>query len=402
MFSPDDIKTKKILRDVDLTHIIEQFQWDGRGHFGYGGQYMMQSPLCLPMFTKLFKKEKFQNVIEIGTANGGLAMFLQEQAELHNFKFVTYDIKEPSSKSEQFKGTNINTIIRDVFDPISIKEIAAIISTGKTLILCDGGNKVGEFNTFTPMLNAGDLIMAHDYGRDKTYHDENIKQYWKWCEIIDSRISNTLPSVTRYTDIDFEKAGWLCTIKNESRNTKLDVNYGHLGGWALGKKTFDYLVDTFGNKNMTILELGSGYGTGELSKFFTMYSIEHDFKWLTQPNSTTYIHAPLIDGWYDIEIVEKGIRGVSYDILLIDGPPQGDRINIQKHMNLFDDTAVWIFDDSERPQIAELASTHKLFVNGEAIEIDENGGKKSTIIIPNNKYGNMDEHLGRSINERTV
>lgn len=372
--------------DSQLEDIIRDFKWDGRGHFRYGGQFMMQSPLVLPMFARFFKQEEFKNVIEIGTANGGLAVFLQEQAKLHNFNFFTYDILEPTNKSQQFLSVK-NAILRDVFDPISTKEIKKTIASGRTLILCDGGAKAKEVNTFAPMLKEGDFIMAHDYGRDIEYHEKKIKQYWRWCEITDSNIAEILPTIERYDRIDFEKAAWLCAVKNRAPSTSTtSVNYGGLGGWALGINTFNYLVNNFGNNSMTILELGSGTGTRELSKFFTMYSIEHDPQWLTYPPEiTTYIHAPLVDGWYCVDTLRQNFVDKKYDILLIDGPPQGDRPNIEKHIDMFDSSVIWVFDDSERPQISALAHAHRRRVDGEAIEIHEAGGKKSTIIIPNSK-----------------
>lgn len=34
---------------------------------------------------------------------------------------------------------------------------------GTTLILCDGGSKINEFNILSKYLKSGDIIMAHDY-----------------------------------------------------------------------------------------------------------------------------------------------------------------------------------------------------------------------------------------------
>jgi hypothetical protein len=44
----------------------------------------------------------------------------------------------------------------------------------------------------------------------------------------------------------------------------------------------------------TILELGSGWASGELSKHYRVYSVEHDEKWL-DAFDTNYIYAPLYD-----------------------------------------------------------------------------------------------------------
>ncbi len=106
----------------------------------------------------------------------------------------------------------------------------------------------------------------------------------------------------------------------------------------------------------TILELGSGYGTGELAKHYTMYSVEHNEEWLDKYD-TTYLHVPLAEHkrlknhettlWYDSKILKEKLKGVEYDLLLIDGPPQ-TRSGFYKYKKLFDSDAIWVFDDIHR------------------------------------------------------
>ena len=38
---------------------------------------------------------------------------------------------------------------------------------GKTIVLCDGGDKPREFKTFSKYLKKGDLILGHDFSRNK-------------------------------------------------------------------------------------------------------------------------------------------------------------------------------------------------------------------------------------------
>ena len=106
----------------------------------------------------------------------------------------------------------------------------------------------------------------------------------------------------------------------------------------------------------TILELGSGWGTGELAKHYTMYSVEHDEKYLDKYDST-YLHVPLKEHkklknhdttlWYDADILRDMLEGLEYDLLLIDGPPQ-TRSGFYKYKKMFDSSAIWVFDDIHR------------------------------------------------------
>ncbi|MCB0359214.1 MAG: hypothetical protein KDD44_06250 [Bdellovibrionales bacterium] len=49
-------------------------------------------------------------------------------------------------------------------------------------------------------------------------------------------------------------------------------------------------------------------------------SVEHDQAYINRCGSH-FIHAPIVDGWYDREILRDRLRGIEYDMLLIDGPP---------------------------------------------------------------------------------
>ena len=92
-----------------------------------------------------------------------------------------------------------------------------------------------------------------------------------------------------------------------------------LGPWALPAEVFRFLGRCL-PKGSTILELGSGEGTAVLAKDYTVYSVEHNPEYLGR-HDTHYIHAPLINGWYDPEAVRAGLPD-HYDCLIVDGPPQ--------------------------------------------------------------------------------
>ena len=51
-----------------------------------------------------------------------------------------------------------------------------ILNGGKTLVLCDGGNKINEFNFYSDFIKNGDIIMAHDYSESTEFFNENINE----------------------------------------------------------------------------------------------------------------------------------------------------------------------------------------------------------------------------------
>lgn len=124
-----------------------------------------------------------------------------------------------------------------------------------------------------------------------------------------------------------------------------------LGGWSIDQQVYDFIISNL-PKGSTILELGSGYGTEVLSKNYTMYSIEHDKRFVGKYKST-YIHAPMVEGWYDKSVLEtklEALRG-KYELILVDGPignESNSRIGFYENISMFDTDLLMVFTDTNR------------------------------------------------------
>lgn len=188
--------------------------WNGTGHFNYKNRYVMQNNLAFDLLTKLYKEYNFDNIIEIGTANGGLTLFLRDLNTSDALTIYSYDIRLPTYYApEIFK--DINLITRDALCSDSLREIQKVIANAKrTLVLCDGGNKNLEFNVLAPLIKSGDFIMTHDYAPTKEYFENEINgKYWSWHESWDDGMRTGLQFVKKYKEIDFSKAVWSCFYK---------------------------------------------------------------------------------------------------------------------------------------------------------------------------------------------
>lgn len=130
-----------------------------------------------------------------------------------------------------------------------------------------------------------------------------------------------------------------------------------LGGFSISEDLFLYILKTL-EKGSTILELGSGTATGELAKYYKMYSIEHDKGYLNlQPSN--YIYAPIRNYenhlWYDIDHLKCQLP-TNYDLLLIDGPPGHiGRRGFYYFLELFHTDITIIFDDAQRNYDLQVA-----------------------------------------------
>lgn len=134
------------------------------------------------------------------------------------------------------------------------------------------------------------------------------------------------------------------------------------GGASITQECFDFIREAL-PEGKTILELGSGFGTGELAKHYKMISVENDKEWIGRYDSF-YIRAPIKrygkgfsapdipnnHGWYDPEILEDQLQGIdSYHLILVDGPHgKHGRGGFLSFLNLFDTNVPIIIDDARR------------------------------------------------------
>ena len=127
----------------------------------------------------------------------------------------------------------------------------------------------------------------------------------------------------------------------------MDFDNIKLGSWAIEPNLFLYIVENL-QPGYKILELGSGSGTVFLSENYNVTSIEHNADFVGLSKKSAYIHAPIIDDWYDVEKLKDLPE---YDLLLIDGPSsrEGDRIWLIQHLDLFNiKDQIIIIDDVNR------------------------------------------------------
>lgn len=177
----------------------------------YKGIFAQQNKNFYSAFEKLFAQENIVRVLEIGTATGG---FIRAVRDLTDAKIITYDVVETKHKAI-LEDNNISVNSKSVFENYSAVE-DYISEKGQVLVLCDGENKIKEFNVFSKLLKTGDIIMAHDYSYDEPLYRAYIREnVWNWCEIqykdiaLAVETNNLKPVLTE----DFQEAVWTCWKK---------------------------------------------------------------------------------------------------------------------------------------------------------------------------------------------
>lgn len=135
--------------------------------------------------------DSFDTIIEIGFNRGALSLWLFRNKKSKT-KLVCYDI---TFQDKCVDDSNIDFRLGDCFDSSIIEEIKSLIQRkGKTLVLCDGGNKEREFALYASFLKEGDVIMLHDYADSDAEYNSIISEIG-WETPAESRFDNIKESV---------------------------------------------------------------------------------------------------------------------------------------------------------------------------------------------------------------
>lgn len=143
-------------------------------------------------------------VVEIGTGRGGLSYLMSQALSTYGGKLVTVDIKDELQK--ELLG-NCELGIGDIFEATDkMQELCG--KSGTVFILCDGGAKEKEFNTFSKFLKPGDVIGAHDW-MDLSKPD--CLDYWSWSEVNEFNLD--LSGLAPFMPEWFDKSAWFVRQK---------------------------------------------------------------------------------------------------------------------------------------------------------------------------------------------
>lgn len=124
-----------------------------------------QLPSTLTFLQKIISENNFETIIEIGANRGGLTLWLNDNKKI-NSKIYSFEIDAsiPLFEKSILDG---ELIIGDIFNENCSKFVIDLLKENKQcLILCDGGDKIKEFNFFANFLKQNDVIMLHDYCDD--------------------------------------------------------------------------------------------------------------------------------------------------------------------------------------------------------------------------------------------
>lgn len=191
----------------------------------YNGVLTMQHRKAFEVFKSFLSEVRPSRILEIGTSHGGLTLFLRHTLNnlgLTDSLMRTFDINQFTSHHILREEKNLELIHDNIFSSdyltlINPSPIEEFLSTdGTNIILCDGGNKVSEFNLLSQFLKPNDFILAHDYcSNPEVFKDKILNKIWCWLEIQDDDILNSCQryNLESYMEETFSNIVWVCKQK---------------------------------------------------------------------------------------------------------------------------------------------------------------------------------------------
>ena len=187
----------------------------------YMGHAAQQNHNVYEVFYNFLNDVRPKRILEIGTALGGFTKFLKLVSDELNLdiKILSLDIHYNPWYVEMI-DSGIDIRVENVFNS-DYTEVYDYVknfmqSEGTTLVLCDGGDKVREFNLLSKHIKVNDFIMAHDYAENSEVFKQTVdKKIWNWHEISDSDIIHSCNenNVKIYQKENFENVAWTCRRK---------------------------------------------------------------------------------------------------------------------------------------------------------------------------------------------
>ena len=148
--------------------------WEQGGISSILGLPVSQNAWTIAMFSNLLTDIPPYRIIELGTGNGGLSILLSLRVPPRHVH--TYDLSDFRSGRvvDSHRKLGIQFHQEDIWT--NEPSIADLISQdGRTWLLCDGGDKTREVETFAQYLKKGDVIGAHDCCPKR--------DVWRWHEV---------------------------------------------------------------------------------------------------------------------------------------------------------------------------------------------------------------------------
>ena len=190
---------------MNPTDLSPLYQLIGSYNIKINDREMSQNLIAPAAWALAVMLHKPKMVIEIGTSKGGMSALLADCVAHVGGEFHTFDIHGDGDFNQYPLRGNATFHLGDCFDIKNSDFIDnQLYKPGLAFLLCDGGNKVKEWNLFKHSLKSGDIIGAHDWC------DETMPKYspdfWIMLETPTAKLN--LEGMELWMDSWFHYSAW--------------------------------------------------------------------------------------------------------------------------------------------------------------------------------------------------
>lgn len=137
------------------------WQW----HLSFVGQYMQHNYYLYHTIDRIMiNNRNISGIVEIGTGHGALTAFLGMWGIKRDIPVLSVD-HENMHNDRLFEHLEILYLQMDEFSDELVEKVTEFVHNlrGPTLFICDGGDKVREFNFWVPLLTPATIVAVHDW-----------------------------------------------------------------------------------------------------------------------------------------------------------------------------------------------------------------------------------------------
>jgi cephalosporin hydroxylase len=152
-------------------------------HKGYRldfiGTEAQHSPYTYDLISSILRKNQTDQIVELGTAEGGLSIYFALWAHRLGIPFHTFDIKQHIDKKtlQVLNKLGGQFHLMDALSPKGVKFIRKTLKGKRSYLFCDNGDKPKEVELFLPFLKKGSVISVHDWLTE--VHPSDVKDLVK-------------------------------------------------------------------------------------------------------------------------------------------------------------------------------------------------------------------------------
>ncbi len=157
------------LNALSIREALDSCKW----HPTLLGHRIMHSWVEIAFLEQILNHYKFRNIIELGTASGGLTAFFMLHGIKTNSHVLSIDIgRQPDTEpyNTLSKVSNYRFIRGDAIHPTEENDMiigSVIKGDGRTLLYCDANGydtaRKDQMTHWVPYMKQGDVVVSHDY-----------------------------------------------------------------------------------------------------------------------------------------------------------------------------------------------------------------------------------------------